>query len=80
VRSSSGTAATLRDPARSGAEARGATWPAFPTGDSTCHRPTLVAAALAVKVNDATVVTADVQATNGVIHVIDTVLLPPDHR
>jgi uncharacterized surface protein with fasciclin (FAS1) repeats len=30
-----------------------------------------------VKVNDATVVQADVAASNGVIHVIDTVLLPP---
>jgi uncharacterized surface protein with fasciclin (FAS1) repeats len=30
-----------------------------------------------VKVNDATVVEADVMASNGVIHVIDTVLLPP---
>ena len=29
-----------------------------------------------VKVNSATVVTADVKASNGVIHVIDTVLLP----
>ena len=29
-----------------------------------------------VRVNDATVVTADVMATNGVIHVIDTVVLP----
>ncbi len=29
-----------------------------------------------VKINDATVVTADVEADNGVIHVIDTVLLP----
>jgi uncharacterized surface protein with fasciclin (FAS1) repeats len=29
-----------------------------------------------VRVNDATVVTADVSASNGVIHVIDTVLLP----
>lgn len=29
-----------------------------------------------VKVNDATVVKADVMASNGVIHVIDTVLLP----
>ena len=29
-----------------------------------------------VKVNDATVVTADIECTNGVIHVIDTVLLP----
>lgn len=30
-----------------------------------------------VMVNDATVVTADVGASNGVIHVIDTVILPP---
>ena len=31
----------------------------------------------AVMVNDATVVAADVDASNGVIHVIDKVLLPP---
>lgn len=30
-----------------------------------------------VMVNDATVITADIVASNGVIHVIDTVLLPP---
>ncbi len=30
-----------------------------------------------VKVNNATVTTADVKASNGVIHVIDTVLMPP---
>jgi uncharacterized surface protein with fasciclin (FAS1) repeats len=30
-----------------------------------------------VKVGGATVITADVEASNGVIHVIDTVLLPP---
>ena len=30
-----------------------------------------------VMVNDATVVTADIEASNGVIHVIDAVLLPP---
>jgi uncharacterized surface protein with fasciclin (FAS1) repeats len=30
-----------------------------------------------VKINDATVVAADVAASNGVIHVIDTVLMPP---
>jgi uncharacterized surface protein with fasciclin (FAS1) repeats len=29
-----------------------------------------------VKVNDATVTTADIKATNGIIHVIDKVLLP----
>ena len=29
-----------------------------------------------VKVNDADVVTADIECTNGVIHVIDTVLMP----
>jgi len=31
-----------------------------------------------VKVNDATVTTADIKASNGVIHVIDRVILPPD--
>jgi uncharacterized surface protein with fasciclin (FAS1) repeats len=31
-----------------------------------------------VMVNEATVVTADVDASNGVVHVIDAVLLPPD--
>ena len=30
-----------------------------------------------VKVNDASVVAADVQASNGVVHVIDKVILPP---
>ena len=30
-----------------------------------------------VRVNEATVVTTDIQARNGIIHVIDTVLLPP---
>ena len=30
-----------------------------------------------VTVNDATVTTADIKASNGVIHVIDTVLIPP---
>ena len=29
-----------------------------------------------VRINDANVITADVEATNGVIHVIDSVLLP----
>jgi uncharacterized surface protein with fasciclin (FAS1) repeats len=31
-----------------------------------------------VTVNNATVILADVEASNGVIHVIDTVILPPD--
>ncbi|MCS6826963.1 MAG: fasciclin domain-containing protein [Caldilinea sp.] len=30
-----------------------------------------------VKVNDATVIAADIEASNGVIHVIDKVILPP---
>ncbi len=30
-----------------------------------------------VKVNGATVVTPDIQATNGVIHIIDSVIMPP---
>jgi len=30
-----------------------------------------------VKINDATVTSADIMATNGVIHVIDRVILPP---
>jgi transforming growth factor-beta-induced protein len=30
-----------------------------------------------VMVNDATVIAADVEASNGVIHVIDKVLVPP---
>jgi uncharacterized surface protein with fasciclin (FAS1) repeats len=30
-----------------------------------------------VQVNDATVIAADVEASNGVIHVIDKVLVPP---
>jgi uncharacterized surface protein with fasciclin (FAS1) repeats len=31
-----------------------------------------------VMINDASVVTADIEATNGVIHVIDSVILPPE--
>ncbi len=30
------------------------------------------------KVNGATISTADIEATNGVIHVIDAVILPPE--
>ena len=36
----------------------------------------MIDASQGVKINDAKVVKADVMATNGVIHVIDTVLLP----
>jgi uncharacterized surface protein with fasciclin (FAS1) repeats len=31
-----------------------------------------------VMINDATVTTADIQASNGVVHVVDSVLLPPE--
>ena len=31
-----------------------------------------------VMINDATVIAADIEASNGIIHVIDTVLLPPE--
>lgn len=41
-------------------------------------KPVKISATDGVKVNDAKVVKADVPATNGVIHVIDAVLLPPD--
>ena len=30
-----------------------------------------------VKINDATIVTTDIETSNGVIHVIDSVILPP---
>ena len=33
-----------------------------------------------VKINDATVIQADIEATNGVIHVIDSVLVPADFK
>jgi len=39
--------------------------------------PVLVDTTGGVKVDDATVTTADVVASNGVIHVIDSILLPP---
>jgi len=40
--------------------------------------PVTLTAAGVVQVGDATVVEADIEATNGVIHAIDTVLLPPN--
>lgn len=39
--------------------------------------PVMIKLGDAVMVNDATVVTPDVEASNGVIHVIDKVILPP---
>lgn len=33
-----------------------------------------------VKVNDSTVINTDIETTNGIIHVIDTVLLPPSDK
>ena len=38
----------------------------------------MIDASSGVKINDATVIQADIAASNGVIHVIDTVLLPPE--
>jgi uncharacterized surface protein with fasciclin (FAS1) repeats len=38
---------------------------------------TFTASADGVMINDANIVTTDIQATNGVIHVIDAVILPP---
>ena len=37
----------------------------------------LVVSASGVMVNDATVTSSDVQATNGVVHIIDKVIMPP---
>jgi uncharacterized surface protein with fasciclin (FAS1) repeats len=39
--------------------------------------PVNVDGTMGVKVNDANVIQPDIEASNGVIHVIDTVLLPP---
>lgn len=39
--------------------------------------PVNVDGTFGVRVNDARVIQADIEASNGVIHVIDTVLLPP---
>ena len=38
---------------------------------------TISASANGVKVNDAMVITPDVMASNGVIHVVDSIILPP---
>jgi uncharacterized surface protein with fasciclin (FAS1) repeats len=39
---------------------------------------TIADAGAQLKINDATIVATDVMASNGVIHVIDSVILPPD--
>lgn len=39
--------------------------------------PALVKTEGGVKIQNANVVTADIEASNGVIHVIDTIILPP---
>ena len=40
--------------------------------------PVNVDGSLGVRVNDAQVIQPDIEASNGVIHVIDTVLIPPE--
>lgn len=40
--------------------------------------PVTIELGKAVKVNDATVIRSDIEASNGVIHVIDQVILPPE--
>lgn len=50
------------------------------SADTVAGQPvTITVTGSTVKVNDATVVQADVIASNGVIHVVDTVLLPPEN-
>jgi uncharacterized surface protein with fasciclin (FAS1) repeats len=43
-------------------------------------QPVSVDGSFGVKVNDAHVIQPDIEASNGVIHVIDTVLLPPARK
>ena len=45
--------------------------------DSVAGIPLEVAVGSGVMVNDSNVVSADIEASNGVIHVVDQVLLPP---
>lgn len=47
------------------------------SADTLQGQPVVVGSAEGVTINDATVTQADVTGSNGVIHVIDTVLLPP---
>ncbi|MEM1241158.1 MAG: fasciclin domain-containing protein, partial [Cyanobacteria bacterium P01_H01_bin.26] len=45
--------------------------------DSVAGAPLEIAVGSGVMVNEANVVSADIEASNGVIHVVDQVLLPP---
>jgi transforming growth factor-beta-induced protein len=60
----------------SGAEVRSTEIPA--TADTAADLTLVFDTTDGVMVNDATVIEADIEADNGIIHVIDTVLLPPD--
>lgn len=48
------------------------------SADTVQGKPVTIDAKDGVKINDATVTTADIVTSNGVIHVIDTVLMPPE--
>lgn len=49
----------------------------MPTATTLAGFDVTIDASSGVKINDATVVSADIKATNGIIHVVDTVLMPP---
>jgi uncharacterized surface protein with fasciclin (FAS1) repeats len=49
----------------------------YTTAKSVQGDEVIIDARISVRVNDANVVVADIPATNGVIHVIDSVILPP---
>ena len=48
------------------------------SADTLLGQPVVVNASDGVQINDANVIIPDVEASNGVIHVIDSVLLPPE--
>lgn len=50
---------------------------AMPTAKTVNGADLTIDATSGVKINDATVISPDIMTTNGVIHVIDTVLMPP---
>ncbi len=49
----------------------------MPTAKTVNGADITINATSGVKINEATVISADIMTTNGVIHVIDTVLMPP---